>query len=100
MTFFGALYVAAGALVQRTEDLQSTQAILFGKLDTWWMQLFAWLSPLTIGNAPLQYASGYMNLAQFSLSMLLMADITVYYGSTISWGKALSGATRSLRFTS
>lgn len=34
MTFFGALYVAAGALVQRTEDLQSTQAILFGKLDT------------------------------------------------------------------
>ena len=87
-----------------------TPAIFFGKVDTWWMQLFAWLPPLSIGNVPLQYASGYMNLAQFSLSMLIMATITaitVYYvakiykfailnnGSKISWGKALSGATRA-----
>ena len=87
-----------------------TPAIFFGKVDTWWMQLFAWLPPLSIGNAPLQYASGYMNLAQFSLSMLLMAvitAITVYHvakiykfailnnGSKISWGRALSGATRA-----
>lgn len=50
------------------------------------MQLFAWLPPLPIGNAPLQYASGYMNLAQFSLSMLLMAvitAITVYHVAKI-----------------
>ncbi|WP_297186520.1 hypothetical protein [uncultured Corynebacterium sp.] len=75
-----------------------TPAIFFGKVDTWWMQLFAWLPPLSIGNAPLQYASGYMNLAQFSLSMLLMAvitAITVDYVAKISWGKALSGATRA-----
>ena len=126
MVFFGTLYAAAGALVQRTEDLQSTQApimflifatlytpsIFFGKSDTWWMQMFAWLPPLSIGNAPLQFAAGHMSLLQFGLSMGIMVIVTagtifcvakIYRfailnnGSRITWAMALRGVTAAYR---
>ncbi|QQU88453.1 ABC transporter permease [Corynebacterium glucuronolyticum] len=121
MVFFGVLYAAAGALVQRTEDLQSTQApimlllfatlytpsIFVSKVDTWWMQMFAWLPPLSIGNAPLQYASGNMSMFQFGASMAVMVlftAMTVFYvaeiykfailnnGAKLTWGKAFRRA--------
>ena len=67
MLFFGALYAAAGAMVQRTEDLQSTQMPIlvlimasayipaFGWMSTssTWMQVMSWIPPFSIFAAPL-----------------------------------------------
>ena len=67
MLFFGALYAAAGAMVQRTEDLQSTQMPIlllimasayipgFGWMstDATWMQVMSWIPPFSIFAAPL-----------------------------------------------
>ncbi|WP_236627251.1 ABC transporter permease [Corynebacterium ureicelerivorans] len=66
MLFFGALYAAAGAMVQRTEDLQSTQMPIlvlimasayipaFGWMSTssTWMQVMSWIPPFSIFAAP------------------------------------------------
>lgn len=90
MIFFGALYAAAGAMVQRTEDLQTTQGpimiLIFATLyvpafgwsavDATWMQILGWIPPISIGAAPLQYAAGNMSLVEFGLSMLIMAAAT------------------------
>lgn len=43
MLFFGALYAAAGSMVQRTEDLQSTQSpIMLLLITTMYVPLFGW----------------------------------------------------------
>lgn len=90
MIFFGSLYAAAGAMVQRTEDLQSTQgpimilifatlyipAFGWGATDATWMQVMGWVPPISIGAAPLQYAAGNMSLLEFGLSMLIMTVAT------------------------
>lgn len=91
ITFFSSLYAAAGAMVQRTEDLQSTQSpimllifavlytptVFFTQLDSTWMRIIAWIPPFSIGHAPLQYAAGNMTSLQFSLSMLFMFALTL-----------------------
>ena len=91
MIFFGSLYAAAGAMVQRTEDLQTTQGpimiLIFATLyipvfgwsavDAGWMQVMGWIPPMSIGTAPLQYAAGNMSAGEFGLSMLIMAVATL-----------------------
>lgn len=118
MVFFGSLYAAAGAMIQRTEDLQSTQmpimllvfvimyVPMFGwtAMDATWMQTVAWIPPISISTAPLQYAAGNMSLGEVGLSMLIMLAATIaviwlvarIYRATIlnngqkmSWAKAL-----------
>ncbi|GAB3938884.1 ABC transporter permease [Corynebacterium tapiri] len=115
MLFFGSLYAAAGAMVQRTEDLQSTQLpimlIIFVSMyvpmfgwtsaDATWMQAMAWIPPVSITTAPLQYAAGNMSLGEFGLSMLLMAVVTavviwlvarIYRASILNNGKKMTWA--------
>lgn len=91
LAFFGSLYAAAGAMVQRTEDLQSTQAPIlilvmatiyvpmFGymNIDATWMQVMAWVPPFSAGVAPLQFAAGNMSLGMVLLSYALFAVVTV-----------------------
>lgn len=91
MLFFGALYAAAGAMVQRTEDLQSTQMPIlllimatayipgFGWMatDTTWMQVLSWIPPFSIFAAPLSYAAGDFTAAQLAGSYVLAALATV-----------------------
>ncbi|MGV0344692.1 ABC transporter permease [Corynebacterium lehmanniae] len=85
MLFFGALYAAAGAMVQRTEDLQSTQMPIlllimasayipgFGWMstDATWMQVMSWIPPFSIFAAPLSYAAGDFTAAQLAASFAL-----------------------------
>lgn len=91
MLFFGALYAAAGAMVQRTEDLQSTQMPIlllivatayipgFGWMstDASWMQVMSWIPPFSIFAAPLSYAAGDFTAAQLAGSYVLAALATV-----------------------
>ena len=90
MLFFGALYAAAGAMVQRTEDLQSTQMPIlllimasayipgFGWMstDATWMQVMSWIPPFSIFAAPLSYAAGDFTAAQLAASFALAALAT------------------------
>ena len=90
MLFFGALYAAAGAMVQRTEDLQSTQMPIlllimasayipgFGWMstDATWMQVMSWIPPFPIFAAPLSYAAGDFTAAQLAGSFALAALAT------------------------
>lgn len=90
LMFFGSLYAAAGAMVLRTEDLQSTQTPilflvmatmyipLFGwtNIDATWMQVMAWIPPFSMGVAPLQMAAGNMSLSMVLLSYLIFAVTT------------------------
>ena len=90
MLFFGALYAAAGAMVQRTEDLQSTQMPIlllimasayipgFGWMstDATWMQVMSWIPPFSIFAAPLSYAAGDFTAAQLAGSFVLAALAT------------------------
>ena len=90
MLFFGALYAAAGAMVQRTEDLQSTQMPIlllimasayipgFGWMSTaaTWMQVMSWIPPFSIFAAPLSYAAGDFTAAQLAGSFALAALAT------------------------
>lgn len=118
--FFGALYSAAGSMVSRTEDLQSTQtpvmllaigmiyAPTFGvnALDSTVMQVFAWLPPFSLSVAPLQYVAGNFSLVQVVLAyvlavvalvgtLLLVGRIyrnsIVHNGSKLTWLKAIKG---------
>lgn len=87
MIFFGSLYAAAGAMVQRTEDLQSTQMPIlilliatiysatfgFNALDSTWMEVLAWIPPMSVAVAPLQYAAGNFGLGQLLLSYGILA---------------------------
>ena len=91
MLFFGALYAAAGAMVQRTEDLQSTQMPIlvlimasayipaFGWMNTssTWMQVMSWIPPFSIFAAPLSYAAGDFTALQLAGSFAIAALATV-----------------------
>lgn len=118
MLFFGSLYAAAGAMVQRTEDLQSTQmpvlllvmasmyVPLFGwhSTDTTWMQVFSWIPPFSIFTAPITYAAGDFTLGHLlaSLGIAALAVVLVIWmvsriyrasilnnGSKMGWLQAL-----------
>lgn len=98
MLFFGGLYAAAGAMVQRTEDLQSTQMPIlillmacvyipsFGwsNTDTTFMQVVSWIPPFSIFAAPLTYAAGDFTAVQLAGSFALAAVTTVL----VVWGAA------------
>ncbi|MET3943206.1 ABC transporter permease [Corynebacterium mucifaciens] len=91
MLFFGALYAAAGAMVQRTEDLQSTQMPIlvlimasayipaFGWMSTsaTWMQVMSWIPPFSIFAAPLSYAAGDFTALQLTGSFAIATLATV-----------------------
>lgn len=98
MLFFGGLYAAAGAMVQRTEDLQSTQMPIlillmacvyissFGwsNTDSTFMQVVSWIPPFSIFTAPLTYAAGDFTAIQLAGSFALAAVTTVL----VVWGAA------------
>nr|WP_288870697.1 ABC transporter permease [uncultured Corynebacterium sp.] len=98
MLFFGGLYAAAGAMVQRTEDLQSTQMPIllllmacvyipsFGwsNTDSTFMQVVSWIPPFSIFAAPLTYAAGDFTAVQLAGSFALAAVTTVL----VVWGAA------------
>ncbi|OFT72628.1 ABC transporter permease [Corynebacterium sp. HMSC05C01] len=98
MLFFGGLYAAAGAMVQRTEDLQSTQMPIlillmacvyissFGwsNTDSTFMQVVSWIPPFSIFAAPLTYAAGDFTAIQLAGSFTLAAVTTVL----VVWGAA------------
>lgn len=118
MLFFGALYAAAGSLVQRTEDLQSTQApilfLLMGSMyvpffgwmhtDATWMQALSWIPPFSIFTAPITYAGGDFTATQLlgSYALALVATVVaiwlagriyrssiLYNGGKRSWVQAI-----------
>ena len=120
MLFFAGLYAAAGAMVQRTEDLQSTQMPVllliivsayipaFGWMatDATWMQVASWIPPVSIFAAPLSYAAGDFTALQLTGSLALAAVATVGVvwiaariyrrtilnnGQTTKWSEALRG---------
>lgn len=120
MTFFGGLYAAAGAMVQRTEDIQQTQmpililimlsayVPLMGWMstDATWMQVVSWIPPLSIFAAPLTYAAGNFTALQLagSFALAIIATIAVTWlaariyrrtilnnGKTAKWSEALRG---------
>lgn len=98
MLFFGGLYAAAGAMVQRTEDLQSTQMPIllllmacvyissFGwsNTDSTFMQVVSWIPPFSVFAAPLTYAAGDFTAVQLAGSFALAAVTTVL----VVWGAA------------
>jgi len=120
MIFFGGLYAAAGAMVQRTEDLQSTQMPVlllilasayvpaFGWMstDATWMQVMSWIPPVSIFAAPLSYAAGDFTGVQLAASLAIAAVATLAVvwvtariyrrsilnnGKTTTWSEALRG---------
>jgi len=120
MIFFGGLYAAAGAMVQRTEDLQSTQMPVlllilasayvpaFGWMSTGatWMQVMSWIPPVSIFAAPLSYAAGDFTGVQLAASLAIAAVATLAVvwvtariyrrsilnnGKTTTWSEALRG---------
>ena len=118
--FFAGLYAAAGAMVQRTEDLQSTQMpvllLIFASFyipgfgwmntDATWMQVASWIPPVSIFSAPLTYAAGNFTALQLAGSLALAAVATVGVvwiaariyrrtilnnGKTAKWSEVLRG---------
>lgn len=118
LVFFGSLYAAAGAMVQRTEDLQSTQgpimililATMYVPMFGWnhtgatWMQIMGWIPPISTMTAPLMYAAGEMSLWEVLASFGIMVVVTILAiwlvariyraailnnGQKLSWVKAL-----------
>lgn len=121
LLFFGSLYAAAGSLVSRTEDLQSTQTpimlFVFGMiyapffgwsaLDSTAMEALSWIPPFSLTVAPLLMAGGVMNVWMVLVSyavaivvtvlvMMLVARIyrnaILHNGSKLTWRKALKGS--------
>lgn len=119
LLFFGSLYAAAGSMVQRTEDLQSTQmpillivfatmyVPMFGwsHLDSTWMQVMGWVPPVSMLVAPLQVASGNMSWLGLAGSYAILAVVTALIlmfvariyrrailnnGKKMTWRQALS----------
>ena len=107
-------------MVQRTEDLQSTQMPVllliivsayipaFGWMatDATWMQVASWIPPVSIFAAPLSYAAGDFTALQLTGSLALAAVATVGVvwiaariyrrtilnnGQTTKWSEALRG---------
>ena len=113
MLFFSSLYAAAGALVSKAEDLNSTQtpvmllwfATLFPPiyglsfLDSTVMQVLSWIPPVSMGTAPMQYVAGnwslWMFLASYAVfivatALLLLLVARIYRGSILNNGKKMS----------
>nr|WP_276124443.1 ABC transporter permease [Corynebacterium lactis] len=117
--FFAALYAASASLVSRMEDFQGAQmpvlllsmlamyVPLFGwsKLDSTFMQVAAWIPPVSVTTAPLQYAAGNFSALQLVGSLAIMAVGVVAVtalaakiyprnvlrtGAAVSWKKALA----------
>lgn len=120
MFMFGSLYAAAGSLVSRTEDLQSTQSpillLVFGmiyapmfgysSLDSTIMKVFTWIPPFSLTVSPLQLAAGNISLPMVLLSFALSAVVIVgivalvsriysnsilHNGKKMSWAAAIKG---------
>lgn len=118
MLFFGSLCAAAGSMVSRTEDLQSTQmpillfvfgmvyapAFGFSALDSTIMQVLGWLPPFSLAVAPLQYVAGHMSLpavlAAYGLCVVVVIAVLalvariyrnaiLHNGNKMSWIGAL-----------
>lgn len=118
MLLFGSLYAAAGAMVSRTEDLQSTQGPImilmlgmvyapmfgFAKLDSTVMQVLAWVPPFSLTVAPLQMAAGNMPLWQVLACFVIALVVTIailalvariyrrailHNGTKLTWLKAI-----------
>lgn len=91
MVFFGSLYAAVGALVKRTEDLQTTQmpvlfllmatmyAPLLGYrfLDSPFVQVLSWVPPFSIGLSPLQFVEGNMSIGPLIVVFLIQLCSTI-----------------------
>lgn len=113
MLFFSALYAAAGSLVSRAEELGSTQmpvmllffAVMYppifgwSAMDSTVMEVLAWVPPMSMGVAPMQYAAGNMSLLGLVASFLLLAVATllvlmvvarIYRGSILNNGRRLT----------
>lgn len=113
MLFFGSLYAAAGSMVSRTEDLQSTQmpillfvfgmiyapAFGFNALDSTIMQVLGWLPPFSLAVAPLQYVAGHMSLpavlAAYGLCVIVVIAVLalvarIYRNAILHNGKKMS----------
>ncbi|HJG46522.1 ABC transporter permease [Corynebacterium variabile] len=113
MLFFSALYAAAGSLVSRAEELGSTQMpvmLLFftvmyppifgwSAMDSTVMEVLAWVPPMSMGVAPMQYAAGNLSLLGLAASFLLLAAATllvlmvvarIYRGSILNNGRRLT----------
>lgn len=117
--FFASLYAAAASLVSRMEDFQGAQmpvlvvsmitmyVPLFGwnNLDATWVQIAAWIPPVSVTTAPMQYAVGNFSALQLIASLVLMAISScavvafaswIYprnilrTGAAVSWKKALT----------
>ncbi|WP_295644432.1 ABC transporter permease [uncultured Corynebacterium sp.] len=118
MLLFGSLYAAAGAMVSRTEDLQSTQGPImilmlgmvyapmfgFAKLDSTVMQVLAWIPPFSLTVSPLQMAAGNMPLWQVLACFVIALVVTIailalvariyrrailHNGTRLTWLKAI-----------
>ena len=110
MLFFGSLYAAAGSMVSRTEDLQSTQspililmmitmyAAMFGtpNVSSPIVQVLAWIPPFSTTLTPISYAANNMSLVQLVASYALLAAATgaalwlsarIYRGSILHNGR-------------
>ncbi|MDN6477448.1 ABC transporter permease [Corynebacterium variabile] len=113
MRFFSALYAAAGSLVSRAEELGSTQmpvmllffAVMYppifgwSAMDSTVMEVLAWVPPMSMGVAPMQYAAGNLSLLGLAASFLLLAVATllvlmvvarIYRGSILNNGRRLT----------
>jgi ABC-2 type transport system permease protein len=113
MLFFSALYAAAGSMVSKAEDLASTQmpvmviffAVMYppifgwNAMDSTVMQVLAWVPPVSLGVAPMQYAAGNMSLGLLFASYALLALATVlvlllvariYRGSILNNGRKMT----------
>ncbi|MGK8361772.1 ABC transporter permease [Corynebacterium amycolatum] len=117
--FFAALYAASASLVSRMEDFQGAQmpVLVFslltmyvplfgwGKLDSTFMQVAAWIPPVSITTAPMQYAVGNFSALELTASLLIMVvgvaavialAAWIYprnvlrTGAAVSWKKALT----------
>lgn len=112
MLFFSTLYAAAGAMVQRLEDLQSTQGPIlflvmasmyvpmFGWANTGatWMQVASWIPPVSIFAAPVTYAAGDFSLAQLLGSMfaaLLATVVAVWAAARIYRNSILNNGAKA-----
>ena len=107
-------------MVQRTEDLQSTQMpvllLIFASFyipgfgwmntDATWMQVASWIPPVSVFSAPLTYAAGNFTALQLAGSLALAAVATagvvwiaarIYRrtilnnGKTAKWSEVLRG---------
>jgi ABC-2 type transport system permease protein len=113
MLFFSALYAAAGSMVSKAEDLASTQmpvmllffAVMYPPIFGWSapdstvMQVLSWVPPVSLGVAPMRYASGDMTLGLLVASYALLALTTllvllvvarIYRGSILNNGRKLT----------